>query len=70
MLKNCNVKILHNNSKRKLAATLHHSMYEQFISNTNKATKEVVGFKRCEQVEEMPEELEELCEKRRNPDVR
>ena len=41
------------------------SMYDQFIFNTNKATKEVVGFKRRRQVEGMPKELEQLCEKRR-----
>ena len=41
------------------------TMYDQFISNTNKVTKEVVGFKRRKQVERMPKELEQLCEKRR-----
>ena len=40
-------------------------MYDQFISNTNKATKEVVDFKRRKQVEGMPKELKQLCEKRR-----
>ena len=40
-------------------------MYDQFISNTNKATKEVIGFKRRKQVEGMPKELEQLCERRR-----
>ena len=41
------------------------SMHDQFISNTNKAAKEVVGFKRRKQVEGMPKELEQLCKKRR-----
>ena len=36
------------------------SMYDQFICNTNKAIKEVVGFKRRKQVEEMPKELKKL----------
>ena len=36
------------------------TMYDQFISNANKATKKVVGFKRSKEVQEMPKELEQL----------
>ena len=40
-------------------------MYNQLISSNNKATKEALSFKRRKQVEEMPKELERICEKRR-----
>ena len=45
--------------------TLKACIISLYLILINKATKEVVGFKRHRQVEGMPKELEQLCEKRR-----
>ena len=40
-------------------------LYDKFKTATNEVTKEVAGYRRRKKVEDMSQELTELCEKRR-----